>query len=618
MLSLREKMVRARAALKRGGGIPNDLISEATWSSWQRCFKANLDPETEPAVDSISANELQNLRDELFNLRRFAAASMKNLYRQICGSQVMIALSDENGVVLDLLADREFELSKAGQAVTPGSIWSEAARGTNGIGTCAVTKSPIMILGHEHYYYSHSNVNCTAHPIFHTDGRLAGVLVATTLSRERQQHTMALVAMAATQIENSLFADEQKNNKILMFYAPDELMNSYTSGLIGVNNLGHVTASNKRSRELLLSHSFTLGTTFDELFNTSFDKVVTYLQDGSHAFITDKLGIRYQARWLNPKIQKMARIPALNIMPIQDFIADDLILVRQLATIKKGSHLKIPVLITGETGTGKEMMAHYIHNVSQRQGKLVPVNCGAIAKNLIEAELFGYEAGAFTGAKKGGSTGLICAADGGTVFFDEIVDLSMNAQVALLRFLDSGEIRRVGGHQVLHADVQVITASNLNLLQAVKDGRFREDLYYRINVLEVQIPPIRERTDFPLLVQHLLGTISSSVSISDDAVEKLSTAPWPGNMRELKSALTRIVLSTDKSHITCAAVNDFFTDSPAGFSRPISHLLSSKKIDNIRETVDKHKGNVSKAARSLGISRTTVYKHLAMLKPEDE
>jgi transcriptional regulator with PAS, ATPase and Fis domain len=460
-------------------------------------------------------------------------------------------------------------------------------------------------------------VNCTAHPIFYTDGRLAGVLVATTLSRERHQHTTALVAMAAIQIENSLFADEQNSNKILMFYAPDEFMNSYTFGLIGMNAEGRVTTGNKRSRELLLKHNLTLGNTFDELFNTSFDNVIMYLQDGSHTFITDKLGTRYQARWLNPKIQKMARIPPLNTMPVQGFIADDSILVRQLAKVKKGSHLKVPVLITGETGTGKEMMAQYVHNVSQRQGKLVPVNCGAIAKDLIEAELFGYEAGAFTGAKKGGSAGLICAADGGSVFFDEIVDLSMSTQVALLRFLDSGEIRRVGGHHVLHADVQVITASNLDLLQAMKDGRFREDLYYRINVLEVQIPPIRERTDFPLLVQHLLGTIGSSVSISDDAVEKLSTAPWPGNMRELKSALTRIVLSTEKSHITFTAISDFFTDSPADFTRPNAHSLRSKKIDSIREAVDKHKGNVSKAARSLGISRTTVYKHLEMLRPED-
>ena len=186
----------------------------------------------------------------------------------------------------------------------------------------------------------------------------------------------------------------------------------------------------------------------------------------------------------------------------------------------------------------------------------------------------------------------------------------MSAQVALLRFLDSGEIRRVGGHQVYNADVQVITASNIDLLQAIADGRFRADLYYRINVLEIQIPPIRDRTDFPLLVHHLLGTISSSASISDEAIGKLSMAPWPGNMRELKSALTRVILSTDRTHISLAVINHFFINSPIDDKKTNSHSLHSKKIDDIQKAVEEHSGNVSKAARSLGISRTTIYKHL--------
>ena len=388
ILSLRERMSRARAALKRGGNTSNALIRQPIWDSWQRCFEAGLDPEIEPAVESINASELKHRYDELEDLRRFAAAAMKSLYRQISGSQVMISLTDANGVALNILADRELELSKAGLAAAPGTVWSEASRGTNGIGTCVTTQSPVVVHGHEHYYYSHSTVSCTAYPIFRADGRLVGVLVATTFSQERQQHTMALVAMAATQIENSLFVAEQNDDLVLMFYAPDELMNSYTSGLIAINDRGNITACNRRSRELLPGRDLTLGATFDDIFDSSFEDIIRYLQGGAHGYITDKLGASYQARWLNPNIQKTARIPTVNTTPIEGFIANDLMLVEELEKAKKGSHLKVPVLIIGETGTGKEMMAQYIHSVSQCNGKLIPVNCGAIAKDLIEAELF--------------------------------------------------------------------------------------------------------------------------------------------------------------------------------------------------------------------------------------
>jgi transcriptional regulator with PAS, ATPase and Fis domain len=358
---------------------------------------------------------------------------------------------------------------------------------------------------------------------------------------------------------------------------------------------------------------------FDDIFDSSVEEILTYFQGSPHGYITDKLGSSYLARWLNLSHKKfpgekkaalVASLPALNTTPIDGFIANDLTLIRQLKKAERGSNLKVPMLILGETGTGKEMMAQYIHSVSRRRGKLIPVNCGAIAKDILEAELFGYEPGAFTGAKKEGSSGLFGAADGGTIFFDEIADLPMNAQVALLRFLDCGEIRRVGGHQIFKADVQVLTATNSDLQQAAENGRFRADLYYRINVLEILIPPIRDRTDFPHLVHHLISTISADISISYEAIERLATHSWPGNMRELRSVLTRVILSTESAHIDLKAIEKFFLDSPIDILATKKLSLHSKKIETIRRCVSEHGGNVSKAARSLGISRTTIYKHL--------
>ena len=268
------------------------------------------------------------------------------------------------------------------------------------------------------------------------------------------------------------------------------------------------------------------------------------------------------------------------------------------------------MLILGQTGTGKEIMARYIHSASKRKGNFVPVNCGAIPKDLIESELFGYESGSFTNAKKGGSTGLLAAADKGTLFLDEVGDLPMSTQVTLLRFLDSGEVRRVGAEKTSQVDVQIVAATNVDLKQAIKDSLFRSDLFYRINVLEIKLPPIQQRTDFGSLVRYLINAIDAEITISKKAIEQLMSYSWPGNMRELKSTLTRIIISNHDKHIDGDSVKQFFVEANIICQELNPSVLESTKASTIKAALADYDSNVSRAAKALGVSRTTIYKYI--------
>jgi transcriptional regulator of acetoin/glycerol metabolism len=621
MLSRKEKASRARIALQHGKQISNTLLNQTIAESWQRCYDHGLDPNEITSISRIDSDNLQTCFERSSHLMRFAKVEMQNLYRQIAGSNFMIALGDENGIVLDTLSDNEFNASNAGKMITPGSNWSELERGTNALGTCAITKSHTIVHGQEHYYLKHSNVSCIASPIFHSNGDLAGVLDASSTCGARQQHTMALISMAATNVENSLFLREQKDNLVIMFHSRDEMMNALSGALIAIDYNGYITAFNRRSYQLLYGLGLTKGIAFDKIFDSSIEQIIPTIEGSPHCYITDKLGSSYVARGVNfhrrvspqrnltPQPTHQHRAEPKNSTNY-DFVAEDAVFVSQLEKARKGANLSVPMLVLGQTGTGKEIMARYIHSASKRKGNFIPVNCGAIPKDLIESELFGYESGSFTNAKKGGSTGLLVAADKGTLFLDEIGDLPMSTQVTLLRFLDSGEVRRVGADKTCQVDVQIVAATNVDLKQAIKDSLFRSDLFYRINVLEIKLPPIQQRTDFDSLVRYLINAIDAEITISHDAIEQLMSYSWPGNMRELKSTLTRIIISKHDKHIDGESVKQFFVEANIICQELNPSVLESTKASTIKAALADYDSNVSRAAKALGVSRTTIYKYI--------
>ncbi|MCW8890682.1 MAG: sigma-54 dependent transcriptional regulator [Sedimenticola sp.] len=289
-----------------------------------------------------------------------------------------------------------------------------------------------------------------------------------------------------------------------------------------------------------------------------------------------------------------------------------------IALAKKMAPLEMPVLITGQSGVGKEVVAQILHSWSEReQANIIPLNCGLLQDQLLESELFGHKKGAFTGATQE-HDGLFHAASDGTLFLDEIGELSATCQAKLLRVLESGEYRPLGSTQIKRTRARIIAATHRDLEKMIAQGRFRQDLYYRLNVLTINIPSLSKRAeDIPLLVDHFLGQAlagAPSPSLSQGAMQQLQAHHWPGNVRELKNMIERLRVHCE-GEITAAQINSMLSpgtsDAVASSHLATFHVagpLASMERAYVKWVIDHCGGNISQAARLLGVSRTTIYK----------
>ena len=291
--------------------------------------------------------------------------------------------------------------------------------------------------------------------------------------------------------------------------------------------------------------------------------------------------------------------------------------------IHKVAKTEMPVLVTGETGTGKELAAYAIHEGSQgKEGPFVPINCGAIPETLMESELFGHERGAFTGAVQH-KKGKLEAAAGGTLFLDEVGDLLSSLQVKLLRFLQKGTFERVGGHETLHVDARVIAATNVDLKAAIDKNLFREDLYYRLGVLHIHLPPLRERGEDMLLMAMLFLKRAAALhrksirGYTPEALNILRSYPWPGNVRELSNRVRRAVVMAEGAEITPHDLDLTGETLPAGDSLDSLRTAHRKiEVELLVRAISMHRGNLTRVARDLEVSRSTLYRKLHAYKLE--
>lgn len=317
-------------------------------------------------------------------------------------------------------------------------------------------------------------------------------------------------------------------------------------------------------------------------------------------------------------VEKLAKSRA--IYTFEKIIGKSEEFVRTLEYAKKISDSTSTVLITGESGTGKEVFAQAIHNSSSRRDRVfVAVNCGAIPPNLIESELLGYEEGAFTGAKKGGNAGKFEMADGGTIFLDEIGEMSLETQVRLLRVIEEGIVSRVGSSKQIPVDVRIIAATNKNLKEEVKNGNFRKDLFYRLNVLPLRLPPLRDRKeDIPILVDYYMNRISKKLNkkkfeISKSVMDKFLEYEWPGNIRELENVVELMVntgrVSEDILRIQKVSIvsKNKTIESSIKFE---SMKLEDVEKNHIIKVLKSFSGNISLAAKAMGIGRNTLYRKM--------
>ena len=610
-LSVAERATQAHGILRQSGTVPSNLLAAEIYESWLRCVALGLDSTTPPSIDLASPRALRSEQEQRVLLRGLALAEMRTLHDQIAGSNFLIAFATPEGMLLDIVADQSFADTPEARNIRPGSLWSEALCGTNGIGTAAFLKRPVVVHGSEHYFPSFGSLTCAASPIFAPDGSLAGILDASSDCVSRQTHTAALVCMAATQIENGLFRERHHRDILIAFHNRGEYLHTLTAGLIAVDDLGRILAANQTARILLHGLPTTPGRSFTDIFRTRFNSFMDEGRLRERQRLQDEVGSSFIATIEHPNVSPMLRavtkprVSATVITPTP-FISIDPVVARIVQQTEAAAQRKMPILIRGETGTGKEQLARHAHAASGRSGSFVAVNCAALPESLIEAELFGYGEGAFTGARKGGSAGLVKEADGGTLFLDEIGDMPVTLQAVLLRFLDDWTVRPVGGAK-RQVDVLLISATNADLNELIVKGRFRPDLLFRLNTLEVTLPPLAKRSDFQAIAEHLLATIDARRTLSPRLVDHLAKCAWPGNIRELRNVLSRLTLQTEDSVI----------DYPEAALIPGQHTeegrsgtLQGRHRAQVLSTYAETGNNVSETARRLGVSRNTIYRVL--------
>lgn len=603
-------LAHARALRARGSALPPEGLPAAPLlDSWVRCAEAGLAIDAVPELRVLESAELARRRERAAGVRRLAQAQLETLAQQIAGSNFLLAFADPEGVILDLFADQRFAMSDGEARILPGSCWSERLAGTNGLGTALAAGAAVSVSGLEHYLLKLGSISCTAAPVRDARGEIVGVLDASSYYASRQQHTEALVRMAAIQIENGLLMQQMRPQLILAIHPRAEFLATLSAGLLAFDGEGCLQALNGRGAALLSGLEARPGARFEALFGEPFERVLAQLQRGAELTLRDALGSALVARLVHrPAAARPTAIaPASSAAPAM--VAEDAAVQEACRLLRAAVGMRVPILIQGETGSGKELLARRAHEFSGRRGAFVAVNCGALPAELFEAELFGYVGGAFSGARREGSPGLIASADGGTLLLDEVGELPLALQAALLRFLDDQQLRPVGGTRSRQVDVQLLAASHADLQAEVAARRFREDLLYRLNTVRVSLPPLRARSDFAQAVRSVLAGLDARVQLSEAALRRLAAHAWPGNFRELRAVLTRALLSRRGQVLSESEVAAQLPPLAAP-AAPAASALQRHSTELVLREFERCGGSVSRTSRQLGVSRTTVYRHL--------
>ena len=608
-------------------------------SSHRRSQHFGLRADLRPDFDPLSGSALSALVEQNRMLYSHALPAMETLYQQIANTHHTVLLTDARGVILHSLGDADFLAKASRVALTPGVDWSEESKGTNAIGTAIAEQAPTTVHADQHYLTANHFLTCSAAPIADHCGKVVGVLDVSGDRRSFHKHTMALVRMSALMIENQLFAAAFENAITLHFHTRPEFIGTLMEGIASFTPGGRFLAANRNGLfQLGLSTPALQAHTFSSLFGQPLSSLYDHYRNAAPGLLDLCIhnGVRVRGRAelrLTHGVHALNDAPALpapavppqaepDVPPrsrLQALNTGDVRLAQAIAKIDKVLGRGVPILITGETGTGKEWLAQAVHQDSPRaHGPFVAVNCAAIPEALIESELFGYEEGAFTGARRKGAAGRIAQAHGGTLFLDEIGDMPLALQARLLRVLEERKVVPLGGARPVAVDVELVCATNHDLRKRIAEGLFREDLYYRLNGLVLKLPPLRERSDLDAIVAQMLSREGRRVA--DDVLRLFRRHAWPGNLRQLASLLrTAALMAGDEDEIGVRHLPDDFLDDVAlatsSAAAPPERAEPGARLEDlalsaILRTLDAHDGNVSAAARALGVSRNTIYRKL--------
>ncbi len=684
----------------------NELASQAKpfAAAHDRSVSYGLESDMDPDFSTVARGELSSALEESRFLFQHAEPVMETLYDQIMNTHSMVLLTSSRGMVLHSLGDTDFVEKAARVALIPGADWSESQKGTNAVGTALAEQEALTVHGSQHFLSANQFLTCSCAPIFDPYGQVIGALDVTGDHQSYHHHTLALVRMSAQMIENHMFGDVFHNAVRIHFHARPEFMGTLVEGIAVFSAEGRFLSANRSAqfqlglpRSALQAHTFSslFGASISTMLDASRSNLVRPLQVVLHNGVSVwcKANFKGQATWDSPRSDPAATgatlyrgqgadagprpapaqpNPAPNtsstspcrkghFSALQFLDTGDPQVSMVIQKLCKVSGRDIPVMIQGETGTGKDLLAKAIHSDSTRAGQpFVSVNCASIPDSLIESELFGYEEGAFTGARKKGASGRIMQAHGGTLFLDEIGDMPKHLQARLLRVLQERKVSPLGAGKEVEVDVVVISATHKNLKAMIARGEFREDLYYRLNGLVVKVPPLRERIDFEVVTEKILKSLCDAgqhIDVSPVVMDMFKRYPWPGNIRQLHNLLrTAVVMVGDEGQIRPDHLPDDFLEElnhlppaaptlPAHARPALQPVLTGAEVtgeftfDNtpavmasapadprqrlqdvalaaMTQMLRLHNGNVSAAAKALGVSRNTIYRKKDLLPPD--
>lgn len=609
--------------------------------SWQRCRTLKVDPYG-LSTPEINGTELKERLQSSQHLIKIARPFIHNLYGFVKGAGFQIVLCDSNGYVLEVIGDPEIIRKTRQVQLCPGGEWAESAKGTNAIGTAIFEKKPIQIFAREHFCQPHHFLAGAASPIIDPDGEMVGVLNIASDYKAFTPHTLSLAVAAVSAIENQLRLHKTTSKLYVSYKFTNMLLETVSDGIISCDGSGTVTQLNSHAAKLIgADPRLAIGKHVANVIRKSgplLQVLATGVEYKDQEMVIEETGKKV-SQSVSPLRDDTGRvIGALAILKAfrekqagrrtgsltAKYVFDDIIgesetmlVAKKWARIAAGS--PSTVLLTGESGTGKELFAQAIHNGSARKDRpFIAINCAALPDTLIESELFGYEEGSFTGSKKGGQVGKFELANGGTIFLDEIGDIPLYTQVKLLRVIQEKKLSRIGSSGETSVDIRIIAATHKDLKEEVLKGNFRKDLYYRLNVITINIASLRERMDdLPLLAVHFVNKLSiklgrKHISLSDDFTDRLKTYNWPGNIRELENAIERALnLLSDNGTLTPDLLH-FDSPSPGRMEERVSEVKSLKDIekDAIIHALNLYKGNILKVSAKLGVGRNTLYRKI--------
>lgn len=608
--------------------------------SWRRCLAEQVDPSRQQALPPVNEDTLSSLQHQHRELIIAGKQVMAMARDFLAETETIMILTDPNGMIIGVEGDPRALGAAEDIHLIPGSCWSEHICGTNAIGTALSIGQPVQIHAAEHFCAGIKQWTCSATVIRDPyDGKILGTIDVSGLGKTFSHHSLALAVTTASRIESQLAKLEMDFRYQLLDRSMAKI-SGVTDGVIICDRRGYPIKANEQAATALLARGIDVS-----LKNTV---PIPTLSMGNFAPATRAEAPEWlRSDWVEPIIDCGERIGTLLTIPclpqsassgsrmtqrpakvmntdaksFASIVGHSEVLAQAVQKARLLAKTNVSVLLLGETGVGKENFAQGIHRSDQvAERPFVALNCGGLSPDLLAGELFGHSEGAFTGSRRGGMIGKVEAANGGTLFLDEIGEMPLELQPHFLRVLEEGEIYRIGENTPRKISFKLIAATNRDLREEVADGRFRMDLFYRVSVTSIRIPPLRDRReDIGELVEHFLRRLAKQLNtapkqVTPEVIKALQQHAWPGNVRELRNVVESMFLMAPGEFL---ALEDLPLELSTGQRPDVEKIairppMSSGKLEHaelefIREAIETHRGNLTLAAKHLGIAKSTLY-----------